>query len=127
MAAPIITVPGYETDIQQAWKDKINLERLVHIADPKTEGQATDFEALIYLSHASLAAPMSTQWYHVYRYLFSLYWKEAYGTIFNEDPALDEQEKLELKKLKEWIYKKQVEHLKSKERQTEKAIVGVRQ
>ena len=100
---PIIGHQGWEKDITQEQKSRIKIERLKQIAQSKGKiTDATDYEALVYLSTASLAAPMDSEYTKIFQYLF----QEIYpDKLFEEKMTLSEWEQSHLKRLKEWLYK----------------------
>ena len=61
MFAPIIVFKGYEDMVTEEMKTRIMAERLKNNDDT-----ATDYEAMIYLHTASLAVPLSEDWYNIY-------------------------------------------------------------
>lgn len=111
---PIIVSPGYEDSVTEEQKSKHQLEALGNISEIFENKQSTDFSAMLYISNASLMGPLSEEQRHIYEFIFSQFYD--FKALIGKDPPkeLSETEALELKKLKEWIFKKQVEHLKSK-------------
>lgn len=103
--APIIAYTGWEDVVTDDMKTRIQMERL---ANPSRE-TATDFEAMIYLHTASLATPLSREMTDVYSYLFSKYYTEQAKGIGVYMDKITETEERELSRLKNWIYKKQIE------------------
>lgn len=85
-------------------KSRIQMERL---ATPLSE-TATDYEAMVYLHTASLAVPISQEWYHIYSFLFSKYHPEQAKKIGVYKDQITELEQRELRRLKEWIYRQQM-------------------
>jgi hypothetical protein len=103
MFAPIVVWRGCEDVVTEEMKARIHIERLLN-----SEKIATDYEAMVYLHTASLAVPFSREWYNIYSFLFSKYYSEQARAIGNYIEDIAENEKLELSKLKKWIYKKQI-------------------
>jgi len=71
------------------------------------EGIATDAEALAYVSNASLAQPIASEWVDIYQYLLT----KAMGEKVPEEmrkESLDDYRMHLLKELKEWIYRQRV-------------------
>jgi hypothetical protein len=110
---PIITFPGYEDIVTPEQRLRITAERMKKIKEGDLSKEATDFEAMLYISTVSLAQPLSEEWFNIYAYLFSKYYPEQAKEI-GVPKTLNSYELTELKKLKEWIYRKQIEHLKKK-------------
>ena len=76
--------------------------------------ECTEYEAMIYLSSASLAAPMSRDWGQVYFYLFTRAMPEQAMAIGNEVTELDRSQQVDLTRLRQWIFTRQMEHMKAK-------------
>lgn len=102
MFAPIVVYKGCEDLVTENMKTRIHIERLI-----TSEEAATDYEAMIYLHTASLVAPFSEDWYHIYSLLFSKYHPEQAKTIDVYREQLSEMERRELTQLKKWIYRQQ--------------------
>lgn len=68
---PIIVFdPGW-ADVLPAWlKAEINMQRLAQLVKGEEE-IATDAEALAYISNASLAQPIPSDWVEIYQYLLT--------------------------------------------------------
>ena len=103
MFAPIIVFKGYEDLVTEEIKIKIMAERL-----KENDDTATDYEAMVYLHTASLAAPLSEDWRNIYTYLFSKYYPEHAERIGVYNEKLKEREKRKLVDLKKWICKQQM-------------------
>jgi len=105
---PKIVMPGYtDMPIPDNIKSRIFIERLILAKD--REKTATDTEAMWYLSTASLTMPLGHHWNNIFFYLTRKFMlKEGKKPLdFLEDEIkLDDFEKQELTKLKEWIYRK---------------------
>lgn len=111
---PIIVMPGYEDmAIPKDIKNQITTERL--ICALREEKTATNIETMWYLSTASLVAPLGQSWYRFYLKLFREWCinvnKELPG-FAKEEIVLEKFEEYELKRLRNWLYKKSVEGLK---------------
>jgi len=78
----------------------------------QTKGQkiemATDYEAMIYLSTASLSAPLSRSAQKIYFHLFKKFYPQKSDFIPDYEAKLDIQTEPELVRLKRWLYKKSV-------------------
>ena len=104
--APIIVFDGFEGVVTEKMVMRVMVERLKDILSET----ATDYEAMVYLHTASLAAPLAEEWRNVYEYLFSKYYpEEARKTGVYKD-MLTETESRKLIELKKWIYKRQMSH-----------------
>ncbi|MBA7470427.1 hypothetical protein ES707_05713 [subsurface metagenome] len=120
---PIIVYPGggWEKDIPKWLLEQITLDRLVEQMKA-TQGQeptGTDSEALAYLFPASLCFPLGHDWTQIYLYLGAKVCG-AYGKVVPEDidiKTLDQQQDMDLRRLKGWIYEKRRQHrgLKAKD------------
>jgi hypothetical protein len=116
LSCPIICVPSYEDSVTKEQKEQYRLEAMLHIREIFEKEEAPDYHAMIYLSHVSLMKPLGRTMTNVYLQLGRNYFKQL-----KEDEQItktvhewEDVEKQELTKLKQWIFKKQIEHLKSK-------------
>jgi len=105
MFAPIVAYTGCEDIITEEMKRKIQIERL---SEPFSD-TATDYEAMVYLHTASLALPLSQEWYNIYTFLFTKYHPEKAKEIGVHTERISELEQRELAQLKKWIYRQQTE------------------
>jgi len=105
---PIIGHPGWVSSITPEQKARIKIERLKQISQVKGQKieMATDYEAMIYLSTASLSAPLSRSGQRIYFHLFKKFYPEKSEFIPEYEAKLDIQSKPELLRLKRWLYKK---------------------
>ena len=111
--APMIGCPGWE-DVVSTHKDRIILTRLLHGVEIAQSKQATELETMLYLSSASLTAPMQSHWVDIYLHLFHC--------CFGDQPAVDDlpartltcDQVVDLARLRRWIYDTQVKHLKAR-------------
>ncbi len=121
LAAPIVLWPGWEESFKDQ-RAEVSLQRLAHCDAVHRDKACTEYEALLYLSSASLCFPLSASWTEVYLWLFNRCLPKA----AEADPdlrstrELDQDQQEELLKLRRWIYKKQLLHM------TEKGKVGQR-
>lgn len=110
--APVIVWPGYE-DMAKPHQSKITIHRLSCLEEIQKK-KATDYEAMLYISTASLISPLGHEWTKIYTDIFRKY----YGAEKCDQMGIVNYEKIynheahQLVRLKEWIYKKQVEALK---------------
>ena len=105
---PIIVFdPGW-ADVLPDWlKGEIKMQRLSQLMKGE-EGIATDAEALAYISNASLAQPIASEWVEIYQHLLT----KVMGDKVPEEMrkgSLDDYRMGELNKLKEWIWRHRVE------------------
>ena len=115
LLAPLIGYPGWE-DVVSQHKDRVILMRLGHGLEIAETQQATEFETMLYLSSASLAAPMSHDWAEVYFHLFHRCFtnQPAAEDIPNRELRGDQVE--DLTRMRRWLYRTQVDQLKAKEK-----------
>ncbi|MBI4201189.1 MAG: hypothetical protein HY531_02740 [Chloroflexi bacterium] len=116
LTAPYITWPGYE-DIYRSNgnKDRALVQRLACHEEIHREKACTEFEAMLYISTATLVAPPSHAWYTIYMYLFNRCMPEqAEANGLDGIKKLNGSDAEDLMRLRQWIYKKQVLHLKEK-------------
>ena len=120
--APGVTMPGYE-DMYTPHKDRVMAQRVAHHPEIFETKRCTEYEAMLYVSTATLVHPVSREWVHIYGWLFDRHYtllsagathdqKLALG--IEDSLPLDSQEQQMLAGLRAWICKKQMEHLKSK-------------
>lgn len=96
----IVVFTGYEDLVIEKMKTRIHLERLLN-----SEDSATDYEAMVYLHTASLAMPLSREWYNIYTFLFSNYHSKQAKAIGVHREQITELEQREFTRLKKWIYR----------------------
>lgn len=99
-------------------KDEITLARFAHAMDIQREQKATELEAMLYLSTASLEAPLTREAFRIYMWLFKhLYPGESLAHGIAEDMGdLEPHERQKLDRLRRSIYRSQMAHLKSRKR-----------
>ena len=115
LVAPLISYPGWE-DLLRDHKDRIILQRLAHGLEIAETKQATEFEAKLYLSTASLAVPMTHRWAEIFFHLFHKQFPDQPAVKEIRNPELDQQQQQELAYLRNWIYRTQINHMKAKAR-----------
>jgi hypothetical protein len=91
-------------------KDRIKSSRLTEPLG-KT---ATDYECMVYLHTASLAAKPTDRWCKIYEHLFSRAYPEQAKKLGVYDGELDPSEERELDGLRDWIYELQMKSLTRK-------------
>jgi len=115
LCAPVVAHPTWASIITPEQKSKATTHRLAQLMSGKLDEGATDYEAMLWLSTASLDSPLDRHAYKIYAYLFRKYYPEQASEIFsdNEGVFLDKHmEEPLLRELKMKIYKSQKEHLK---------------
>ena len=107
LTSPVIAFRGGEGYVTEDMKFKIKIHRLKALKENKElKDEATDYEAMVYLSSASLCQPLSQMWLNIYFHLFSKYYPEQAKEI-GINHNLNTQEERELNRLKEWIFRQQ--------------------
>ena len=97
------------------------------LQNPKRK-TASDVEVVAYLSSASLAGPPSEEWVRIYMYMTRNYlkskgWKFDGSTKFlDEYKTLREDDKRELKQLRDWIFERQQKDLAERRKQAKKIV-----
>lgn len=104
---PIIVFdPGW-ADVLPDWlKGEIKMQRLAQLVKVE-EGTATDAEALAYVSNASLAQPIASDWVDIYMHLLTKVMGDKVPMDMRKE-NLDDHRMGELRHLKEWIYRHRV-------------------
>ncbi len=116
LTAPYVTWPGYE-DIYQANGNKDRALVRARACHEKfhREKACTEFEAMLYISTATLVAPPSHAWYTIYMWLFNRCMPEAATANGLDDvKELEGSYRDDLMGLRQWIYKTQLLHIKQK-------------
>jgi hypothetical protein len=87
-------------------KAEITLQRLAQQMKSK-EGIATDAEALAYVSNASLAVPLDSDWAEIYQYLLTQVVKDKVPEELRRE-SLDDWRMGLLRELKQWLWRQRV-------------------
>ena len=111
LTAPGIVMPGYEDTLKGRISDA-TLQRLLHHREIFDNQECTEFEAMLYVSTASLTHPISRDWADIYFYLFYRWNPEAAEAIKVEPRELDYSQQEDLRRLRSWIYRTQINHLR---------------
>ncbi len=120
---PIVVYPGGWGDSLPDWlKKAIKVDRLIENIRTDKEGEptATDAEACAYLYTACLCFPFDHDWSQIYFYVAGQAMSRHRQPV--EVPqdikvdALDQQQAHDLRRLKDFIYKKRVENRQERER-----------
>ena len=117
IVGPLIGYPGWEDELRNH-KTEITVQRMVHHEEVFRDQVCTEFEAMLYLSTASLAQPISHDWGQVYFWLFSR-WKPEIAKaqdLLPDRPELNVNQKDDLVGLRRWMFKQQMAHLRAKGR-----------
>ena len=120
LSAPVVAHPSWSSIITKEQKTKAKMHRLAKLKNGEEDGQATDYEAMLWLSTFSLDSPLDRHAFNIYAYLFRKCYPEQASEIFSEHEGVHLDKHLEeplLRELKQRIYKSQREALKEKEKQ----------
>ena len=117
LTGPYVGFPGWE-DLLRNHKDRIIVERMKHHKEIFETQQCSEFEAMLYLSTASLAQPIGHDWAQIYLYLFNGVMPEVAKDldVLPDRPELNENQKDDLLGLRRWIFKQQMAHMRAKGR-----------
>ncbi len=121
LRAPLIVTPSYVDGVTSEQSDKHRLYCIAKAIECVKNKEATDYDAMLYYSYASLENMPSHDNAECYMYLFFKFYKDAEKTLGTKCPELDINQLESIKKLKQWIYKKQIEGMKRAEK-NEKVI-----
>lgn len=113
LRAPLVGTPGWCDTLKDRWSDAL-LQRLARHKETFAAQQCTEYEAMLYLSSASLEAPMPHGWAEIYFWLFSRWNPKAAAENNIPAPELDTSQKEDLARLRRWIFKRQIERLKQR-------------
>jgi hypothetical protein len=116
LKAPFIGYPGWGDDPQfwEPHKTRITMLRLAHAPEIARTGMALEWEAMLYLSSATLAGPPTREAANLYFHLFHRCMGEKADGLDIPDPKLEPDEEALLLNLRRWIFKQQWAHLKAK-------------
>lgn len=123
---PTVAHPMWARSIPDDLRSRLPIIRMVQILrEPgQFRHQATDEEAMLYLMTTSLAFPLNSDWASIYMYVtrkYTLQWLKVQEPelpdFLKEEIKLDDYRQSMLSRLKAWIRKKQIKHMKAKERQ----------
>ena len=115
LQAPMMGMPMWLDTLAQH-KDEITMQRLLHGMEIFNSQKCTEFEAMLYISTASLEYALNHDWAEIYMYLFKKWSPEKAKAAGIEPP--DElsryPQQKDLNKLRHWIFRNQMNHLRSK-------------
>jgi hypothetical protein len=120
LTLPTITWPGYEDSYPEMLRSRAQTDRMIQLMKSPDEFRefSTDGEALGYLSTASFIAPMDRDHVEIMQYLFNKVMpKETIPSDLEVIKGLDSNQETILKRLKQWIRKKQWKALKAKQKE----------
>jgi hypothetical protein len=115
LTAPQLSWPGWE-DLLQRHQDQITMQRLMHHREIFEQQLCTEFEAMLYVSTASLAHPITHQWAEIYMWLFRRWNPQQAQDIDIEERELDQSQVEDLNRLRRWIYNQQLNRIKERRR-----------
>ena len=113
LKSPIIVPPTQVDFVTQEQKNQHQMESMLHQKEIFEQKQVSDYSAMLYVSFLSLEHPLTHEYVNIYEYLFSKFF-DIEKILCKKAPVLEDLEKQELAKLKSWIFKKQIEHLKER-------------
>jgi len=108
MFRPIIVHPGW-MDVTTKQKFRVKTERMLQVQEGNGEKitEATNYEVMVYIASCSMTAPLSQSWFRLYVYLFRQFYPEHSDSInLSKVDKLTILEERDLRRLKQWIYKK---------------------
>jgi len=115
MMAPMILYPGWDESFKDRWT-QVLLHRLGHHQEIFAEEMCTEYEAMLYVSSATLVAPPEHDWVQVYLWLFQR-WKPEVAEANDLKPdraELNAQQEEKLVGLRRWVFRQQMERLRQK-------------
>jgi len=117
LTAPYMFYPPWDSVWEASGnKEEAKLLRLGQAKEILEKEMCTEFEAMLYISSATLSHPMSHDWYVVYGWLFKRCKPEH--DIFDEHEIPEQLNKYpqqeDLDRLRRWIYRSQMNHLKTR-------------
>lgn len=121
LRSPFIFPPGgWGDSFPKSILDMANMHRLIQSIQCFDSKMSTMTDAALYLSCQSLVAPLSREWYKVYMHAFSKSMPDKFKILIEDDKWIENDSHLEdnemesLDRLRAWIFKKQIEQIKSK-------------
>ena len=107
LSDPIIVFDSSWADVLPDWlRGEIKLQRLAQLMKGQ-EGIATDAEALAYVSNASLAVALASEWVEIYQYLLTKEMRDKVPEELRRE-NLDDWRMSLLRELKEWLWRQRV-------------------
>ena len=122
LTAPYMFYPPWG-DVWEANDNKATatLQRLMHAQEIFDTQQSTEFEAMLYISTATLSHPPGHDWFTIYMWLFNRWNPELAkeNDLVPDRPELNVNQREDLARLRKWIFRQQMEHLKAKRKAAE--------
>ena len=117
LVGPFIGFPGWEDELRNH-KTEILLQRMLRSKEIFETQQCTELEAMLYVSTASLAQPISHDWAQIYMWLFKRWQPDTAERldISPDRPELNVNQQEDLARLRSWLFKQQMGHIKRKTR-----------
>lgn len=112
ISVPIIAVPGYEDYVTDDMKQKYQFEAKLNIKEIFEKEEAPDYHALLQLSQSSLSIAPSQTFMKIQLQLTKKFFGEKCDFVKKE--KLEPNEEQALLKIKKWIFKEQIKHLKKR-------------
>ncbi len=112
LSAPLIVTPDWTEGVPAEQSEKHRLYCIAEAINCVDKKEATDYDAMLYYSYASLSVMPSHEDGECYQFLFFKYFDDAENMLGMKCPKLDDKQLLSIKKLKQWIYKKQIDGMK---------------
>ena len=123
LTAPYMFYPSWDS----VWdandnKTTAKLQRLMHANEIFDTQQCTEFEAMLYISTATLAHPPGHDWFQIYMWLFNRWNPELAkeNDLKPDRPELNINQQEDLARLRRWIFRQQMEHMRAKRKGAEK-------
>ena len=117
LTAPYMFYPPWD-DIwsNQDRKNDAVMHRLAHGREIFETRMCTEYEAMLYISTATLAHPPGHDWFIIYAWLFRRWRPDQAAEIFDshEGEELNVNQQEDLARLRRWIFNQQMAHLKAK-------------
>lgn len=113
---------GWGADLPKYWQETIIGQRLAAI-DHGGWDKATDAEVAMYLSSASLEAPLDRDWADIFVYHTAQLMPGVWAALDKEPFELSDYQKMEVNKLKHQIRESQIKNEKKVEKEEQWPIV----
>ena len=113
LKATLILYPGWEESFRDRMND-VTPQRFLRHRELFAQKMCTQYEAMLYISLATLVAPPSHDWYEIYMWLFRRWNMDASEKIGMDDvpEELNVNQREDLDGLRLWVFKGQMQHLK---------------